>query len=332
MDVGAMEVPVAQAGPPNAQSAPCTPPKSSQKIQDNDEEESNEEPVEFDDEDVVSPSGKPRHWKLLGEWDTTASLDSEIKEEILRLATQQMTTSGLVEVPTVKMDSTSSCLGLWVQFSIFIKNNGATTVETYHCPLKQRCRCPCQIRVTTDSFTIKLECSGGEHTQERCHATSSFRRWEPVGYWECPEAHGPVYAKIDAEIDQLAHNWMRKSRLLAHPDHVPKAWDLGLWKLLNEYTKGEGKTLVRLYRCPAWDKAHCRAGIRILEGPGYVQMDICGSHNKTSHDKDGAPYLVKGKELILASENKDGVEVISVPSGKHFNYNSHHVLPLSLQA
>ena len=67
-----MEVPVAQAGPPNAQSAPCTPPKSSQKIQDNDEEESNEESVEFDDEDVVSPSGKPRHWKLLGEWDTTA--------------------------------------------------------------------------------------------------------------------------------------------------------------------------------------------------------------------------------------------------------------------
>ena len=74
-----MEVPVAQTGPPNAQSAPCTPPKSSQKIQDNDEEESNEESVEFDDEDVVSPSGKPRHWKLLGEWDTTASLDSEIR-------------------------------------------------------------------------------------------------------------------------------------------------------------------------------------------------------------------------------------------------------------
>ena len=61
-------------------------------------------------------------------------------------------------------------------------------------------------------------------------------------------------------------------------------------------------------------------------------MDICGSHNKTSHNKDGAPYLVKGKELILASENKDGVEIISVPSGKSFNYNPHHVLLLSLQA
>ena len=59
MNVGAMEVPVAQSGPPNALSAPCTPQKSSQKIQDNVAEESNEEPVEFDDEDVVSPSGKP---------------------------------------------------------------------------------------------------------------------------------------------------------------------------------------------------------------------------------------------------------------------------------
>ena len=71
MDVGAMEVPVAQAGPPNAQSAPCTPPKSSQKIQNNEAAGSNEEPVEFDDENVVSPSGESRHWKLLGEWDTT---------------------------------------------------------------------------------------------------------------------------------------------------------------------------------------------------------------------------------------------------------------------
>ena len=72
MNVGAMEVPVAQAGPPNAQSAPCAPQNSYQKIQDNDEEVSNNEPAGFDDEDVVSPSGKPRHWKLLGEWDTTA--------------------------------------------------------------------------------------------------------------------------------------------------------------------------------------------------------------------------------------------------------------------
>ena len=29
--------------------------------------------MEFDDEDVVSPSGKPRNWKLLGEWDTAAA-------------------------------------------------------------------------------------------------------------------------------------------------------------------------------------------------------------------------------------------------------------------
>ena len=96
------------------------------------------------------------------------------------------------------------------------------------------------------------------------------RQWEPVGYWDCPEAHGLAYGKLDAELDPLVHNWMRRSRLLAHPDYVPKSADLGLWKLLNEYTKGEGKTLVRLYRCPAWEEAHCHAGIRILEGHGWI--------------------------------------------------------------
>ncbi len=56
--------------------------------------------MEFDDEDVVSPSRKPLHWTLLGEWDTTAALDSEIKDEILHLETQHMSTSGLVKVPS----------------------------------------------------------------------------------------------------------------------------------------------------------------------------------------------------------------------------------------
>ena len=92
MNVGAMEVPVAQAGPPNAQSAQCTPPKSSQKIQDNDEEESNEEPVEVDDEDVVSPSGKPLHWKLLGEWDTAAP-PPDAQSQTVTVLEKNMTTN-----------------------------------------------------------------------------------------------------------------------------------------------------------------------------------------------------------------------------------------------
>ena len=56
------------------------------------------------------------------------------------------------------------------------KSNGATSVEKYCCPLKVRCKCPCQIRVTKGTLFVKSECSGGEHTQARCHAvdTSKF--------------------------------------------------------------------------------------------------------------------------------------------------------------
>ena len=87
-----MEVPVDQSGPPNAQSSPCTPQKSYWKIQDDDEEETDDEAVEFDGEDVVSPSVKPRQWTLLGEWDTTAGadLESEIKNDILHRASQHV--------------------------------------------------------------------------------------------------------------------------------------------------------------------------------------------------------------------------------------------------
>ena len=58
-------------------------------------------------------------------------------------------------------------------------------------------------------------------------------------------------------------------------------------------------------------------------------MDICRTHNKTSHTKDGSPYLVKGKQLmqVLASDIND-VEIILKSAGKYvFISTPHHVLP-----
>jgi len=109
---------------------------------------------------------------------------------------------------------------------------------------------------------------------------------------------------------------MNKSRLLAHPDHVPGKWDLGMWILLNEYTKYDGTTLVRLYRCPMWKECGCRAGIRIKEGGDYITMDICGSHDKKSHLADGGHYLVKGRQIIRASDVQDEIEIFREPAGK----------------
>ena len=174
--------PVDDAEAPDPLSAPRTPPKSPEKFQDDEEEESDEEADEDEEEEECGPSkrGKKIHrprreWTELGYWDRNEKLDSEIK--LTDRATEHMTRSGLVEWPTVKSKATKmKRLGMWAQVSGHFKNNGATTVETYCCPLKVRCKCPCQIRVTKATHFVQLECSGGEHTQERCHAvdTSKF--------------------------------------------------------------------------------------------------------------------------------------------------------------
>ena len=169
---------------------------------------------------------------MLGEWNIRVQVQSEIDARISRLAATYLEESGLVELPTVSRMAGED-LGMWQKFSIVFKNDGERTIETYHCPLRERCRCLCQIRITRDSSTTKLLCSGGAHTQERCHSAESFRRWEQVGCWEFPKRQGPLrkfdhlsYAQIDAQIEELAHDWMNKSRLLAHPDHVPGS---GIW-------------------------------------------------------------------------------------------------------
>ena len=61
-----------------------------------------------------------------------------------------------------------------------------------------------------------------------------------------------------------------------------------------------------------WKQCRCRAGIRIKEGGGYIQMDICGHHDKKSHSADGVPYLVKSGKLILASDVEDDIAIVLV--------------------
>ena len=116
---------------------------------------------------------KRRDWEELGRWDPTALLESEINAAILQLATKHMTDSGLVEWPAIKKDTKMKRLALWAQHDAYARDNGATTIETYHCPLKGRCKCPCQIRIVRTPTLTSLECSGGEHTQAACHATDA---------------------------------------------------------------------------------------------------------------------------------------------------------------
>ncbi len=78
---------------------------------------------------------------------------------------------------------------------------------------------------------------------------------------------------------------------LVIPGHVAKETNDALYKQFREYPKQKGAILVRLFRCPLRHLCGFLAGIRIMEGADWMQLDWCGKHNANSHDEDKSKYL-----------------------------------------
>ena len=89
-----------------------------------------------------------RNWTALASFDRTAMLDSEIDAAISALATEKMQESGLMEWPEIKRADQKKTIGLWVRNEEHWKQRGSTHVETYYFPLRNRCGCRVQLRIT----------------------------------------------------------------------------------------------------------------------------------------------------------------------------------------
>ncbi len=63
-----------------------------------------------------------------------------------------------------------------------------------------------------------------------------------------------------------------------------KEFDIGL---AQEYTQRRGKSLVRIYKYPMWNRYNCGASLRIQEGLFGLIMESLGSHNADSHLEHG---------------------------------------------
>jgi len=162
-----------------APDTPRTPPREEaganenpSEINDNAKEflETDEEDEE-DSESVGSAKQRRvrREWTVLGEWDPVQLLATEIEADILQLATTRMEESGLVEWPSTRQKPGKS-IGLWCLKKSYVKDLGATSVETYYCPLSNRTKCPVQLRITRSLTTVFLETTCGDHSQALCHA------------------------------------------------------------------------------------------------------------------------------------------------------------------
>ncbi len=130
---------------------PRTPPREEagananpSEINDNAEEyEATEDEDDEESESVGSEKRRrvSREWRVLGDWDPVQLLPSEIEANILRVATERMEESGLVEWPSTRVKPGKS-IGLWCLRKLYVKDMGQTSVDTYYCPLNNRTKCP----------------------------------------------------------------------------------------------------------------------------------------------------------------------------------------------
>jgi hypothetical protein len=107
---------------PPAPDPPRTPPREEAGANENpseinDNAEENEASEDEDEEESASVgSGKRRRarrkWTVLGHWDACHYIASELDANILRVATERMEESGLVEWPSTRVKPTKS-IGLW---------------------------------------------------------------------------------------------------------------------------------------------------------------------------------------------------------------------------
>jgi hypothetical protein len=106
---------------------------------------------------------------------------------------------------------------------------------------------------------------------------------------------------IERELFELAREWMSLSTLKKLPDHQSKPTDVSLWKQFREYNSKKGSALIRLFRCPLHHRCKCKAGIRIIEGPGWMELHRCGEHYANSHDDDKSKYL-KHEQIVAVAD------------------------------
>lgn len=70
----------------------------------------------------------------------------------------------LMEWREIKRADQKKTIGLWVRNEEHWKERGITHVETYYCPLRNRCGCRAQLRITRAPSVAVLEWSGGPLT------------------------------------------------------------------------------------------------------------------------------------------------------------------------
>jgi hypothetical protein len=66
-------------------------------------------------------------------------------------------------------------------------------------------------------------------------------------------------------------------------DQIPERDELHLWKLFRSARSADKWVSIREYKCLMHHRTDCKAGVRIVSGSGFKQLERCDSHGLDCH-------------------------------------------------
>ena len=88
---------------------------------------------------------------------------------------------------------------------------------------------------------------------------------------------------IEFDIYKRARELMESSGMKMLPEQEVQAGGLHLWRLRRQANSFSNGFAIREFQCPMRHMYNCNVRLRIVEGPGFMQLERCGLHDKHSH-------------------------------------------------
>jgi hypothetical protein len=88
---------------------------------------------------------------------------------------------------------------------------------------------------------------------------------------------------IDFDIYKQAREFMEMSSMKMLPQQEVQAGCVHLWQLKLQATAASKEFAIQEYKCPIRHLYKCNVGLRIVEGPGIMQLERYGMHYRQSH-------------------------------------------------
>ncbi len=109
------------------------------------------------------------------------------------------------------------------------------------------------------------------------------KKWKLILWYDTSNT-----ARLDPEdrkYEQYQHarEWMEKNCMKMLPEQIPERDKLHLWKLFRSTRSASNGVSIREYKCPMCHQTDCRAGLPIVRGNGFEQLEHCGFHHLDSH-------------------------------------------------